>query len=91
MIDKQAPNSIRTTSGSCPLTIFDQAPLTIFDRASHQQKERERVFTTLKNDVNAFLYVHLPGAMTLKEMETVSCAVLSLIEKAWTEKGYPDA
>lgn len=44
---------------------------------------RQAILDTLKEDINAFLWTRLPGAMTLACADDIAADIHSLIEATW--------
>lgn len=51
--------------------------------AEEEEELRVGVMESLKEDVNAFLWVRLPGKTTLREAEDISIRMCELIVDQW--------
>ena len=57
------------------------APLDLMKETS--QDMRQRIFTTLKVDINEFLFPRLPDTMTLGDFEEMACQLYKVIQNKW--------
>lgn len=47
------------------------------------QLQHEQAIVRMKPMINEMLYLNLPGSVTLEEMETLSCDIMSQILDVW--------